>query len=176
LLKPPAGSHSRPQAIAGTWPPASRTTGPRPRRSRSPSGADTPFPRNSGQGSGPRDSRRVTKPGPTRPRASRRAQRSRRSRQGSCTEEAQSGGGAAAGPFRRWLGSGVVTPACHLVARSTGSECRSVLVSQVSGALLAGRLPAASRRMMLMRPSATSPVDTIRSLFSAAGISGFGGG
>ena len=48
--------------------------------------------------------------------------------------------------------------------------------SQASGVLLGGSLRVTSIRMVLVRPSATSTVDTTRSLFSAVGVSGLGGG
>jgi len=44
------------------------------------------------------------------------------------------------------------------------------------GVLLRGRLPAANMRTMLVRPSATSTIEIVRSLFSPAGVSCLGGG
>lgn len=48
--------------------------------------------------------------------------------------------------------------------------------AQALTVLVGGRLPVARKRMVLARPSATSTIDTPRSLFSVAGVSDFGGG
>ena len=58
-----------------------------------------------------------------------------------------------------------------------GTDCPEAYYgSEVPGALLAGRLPVASRRRTLIRPIAISTIDTILSLFSAPGLSFLGGG
>ena len=48
--------------------------------------------------------------------------------------------------------------------------------AQAPGVLPGGRLPAANMRKVLMRPSATSTIEMVRSLFSPAGVSCLGGG
>jgi hypothetical protein len=48
--------------------------------------------------------------------------------------------------------------------------------AQAPGVLPGGRLPAANMRKVLVRPSAISTIEMMRSLFSPAGVSCLGGG
>lgn len=61
---------------------------------------------------------------------------------------------------------------------ATRGLCRSARRPQLDGRAVSldGRLPAASMRTVLARPSATSTLEMVRSLLLPSGVSGLGGG